>query len=283
MTKQNDRPHILVTNDDGIEAPGIAALAEALRAEADVTIVAPAHENSAMGHAITVLRDLRFEPVHKNGILWGYGLEGTPADCVKIAVQVLAADRPFDLVVSGINAGQNCGINILYSGTVAAAREAAVLGLPAIAVSVLFHDENDMRYDTAARVGLDVARVVRERGLPRGVMLNVNVPPLPYESLKSWVVTRMGESGYADLFLHDPGEAGAPSIYRNVGKGFEPSSIMHGDSNRPLDDLALYDNHVSITPLMFDLTAHDFMDKLDEWMIKREYKGPSATPSYDSL
>lgn len=269
MTKQNARPHILVTNDDGIEAPGIAALAEALRAEADVTIVAPARENSGMGHAITVLRDLRFEPVHKNGMLWGYGLEGTPADCVKIAVQVLAADRPFDQVVSGINAGQNCGINILYSGTVAAAREAAILGLPAIAVSLLYEEISHTPFDTAGRVALDVVRMVRERGLPRGVMLNVNVPPLPYEELKGWAITRMGESGYADLFLHEPGEAGAPSIYRNVGKGFAPSTIAHGDSNRPLDDIALYDNHVSITPLMFDLTAHDFMDRLDEWTSRK--------------
>ncbi|MEN6627187.1 MAG: 5'/3'-nucleotidase SurE [Candidatus Sumerlaeia bacterium] len=261
------RPHILITNDDGIEAPGIAALAEVLRADADLTIVAPARENSGMGHAITVLRELRFEPFHKNGILWGYGLEGTPADCVKIAVQVLAADRPFDMVVSGINAGQNCGINILYSGTVAAAREAAVLGLPAIAVSLLYEDESHTPYETAARVALDVVRLVRKRGLPRGVMLNINVPPLPYEQLKPWVVTRMGESGYADLFLHEPGENGAPSVYRNVGKGFEPSTIVHGDENRPLDDIALYDNHVSITPLMFDLTAHDFLEQLDGWLL----------------
>ncbi len=266
---QTDRPHILVTNDDGIEAAGIAALAEALRPEADVTIVAPARENSGMGHAITVLRDLRFEPVHRNGMLWGYGLEGTPADCVKIAVQVLAADRPFDLVVSGINAGQNCGINILYSGTVAAAREAAILGLPAIAVSLLYHDERDMRFDTAARVALDAVRLVRAHGLPRGVMLNVNVPPLAYDAIKGWVVTRMGDSGYADLFLHEPGETAASIIYRNVGKGFEPSTIAHGDLNRPLDDVALYDHYVSLTPLMFDLTAHDFMDTLDGWTPKQ--------------
>ncbi|MCE5228872.1 5'/3'-nucleotidase SurE [bacterium] len=266
MTTQTGRPHVLITNDDGIEAPGIAALAEALRPEADLTIVAPARENSGMGHAITVLRDLRFEPFHRDGMLWGYGLEGTPADCVKIAVQVLAADRPFDLVVSGINAGQNCGINILYSGTVAAAREAAVLGLPAFAVSLLYHDAGDLYFDTAGRVALDVMRMVRRRGLPRGVMLNVNVPPLPYESIKGWVVTRMGESGYADLFLHEPGQADEPAIYRNVGKGFEPSTIVHGDAARPLDDIALYEDNVSITPLMFDLTAHDFLGEVDGWM-----------------
>ncbi len=268
--KTHERPHVLVTNDDGIHAPGIAALAEALRADYDLTIVAPARENSGMGHAISVYRDLRLEPVHRNGMLWGYGLEGTPADCVKVAVSMLSTDRPFDMVVSGINTGQNVGINILYSGTVAAAREAAVLGLPAIAVSMLYHeDPADIPWQTGARVALEVARRVSREGLPSGVMLNVNAPPLPYDAIKGWTATRMGDSGYADLFLHEPGEASLVMIYRNVGKGFERSTIIHGDDSHPLDDQALYSDEVSITPLMFDLTAHEHLARVESWFGKK--------------
>ncbi len=260
------RPHILVTNDDGVAAPGIAALVDALRGIADLTVVAPSHENSGMGHAISVFRDLRFEPFHREGVLWGYGLEGTPADCVKVAVSMLATERPFDMVVSGINCGQNVGINILYSGTVAAAREAAVLGLPSIAFSMLFHeDPTNLPYATGGRVALDVVRRVLERGLPRGVMLNVNVPPVDYGAIRGWRLTRMGDSGYADLFLHEPCAEGRPATYRNVGKGFERSTIVHGDAAYELDDEALYQDCVSITPLQFDLTAHECLGGLEGW------------------
>lgn len=263
---QNNRPYILLTNDDGIHAEGIRAMAEALEPHAELMIVAPNTECSGQGHAISVLKDMRLEPYHRDADLWGWALCGTPADCVKVATTMLSKERPFDLVISGINRGQNAGINVLYSGTVAAAREGAILGLPAIAMSLFYQDENYMPYETAARVGVDVMRMVREHGLPRGVMLNVNVPPLPYEDLKGWAVTRMGDSGYTDWFLHEPSEGGRPATYRNVGSGWNPS-VPEDDE---VDDHALYKGYVAITPLHFDLTAYAFLPTMHEWFDKRQ-------------
>jgi 5'-nucleotidase len=312
------RPHVLLTNDDGVHAPGLRALSEALRASADLTIVAPSHENSGMGHAITVFRDLHFEPVHEDGQLWGWGLNGTPADCVKVAIHLLGRDRPFDAVISGVNRGQNAGINVLYSGTVAAAREAAIYGLPAIAVSLLYLEENHLPYHTGGRVAADVLNLMLRHGLPRGVMLNVNVPPVEYENLRGWAVTRMGDSGYDDFFemtgepaeianreslpVQTPGVAkqmnaepraenpadqpevsdsaegdsgqsllraiSTPTLdfsgaatFRNVGSGWNPSRERAAD----LDDHAIYQERVSITPLHFDLTAYQFLPELARW------------------
>lgn len=265
MSEAN-RPHLLLTNDDGIEAPGLAALAEALRPHADLTIVAPRVENSGMGHAISVFKDLHFEPIHRDGSVWGWGLAGTPADCVKVAATVFGIDRPFDYVFSGINCGQNAGINILYSGTVAAAREATVLGIPAIAVSLLYHDLEDLPFQTAGRVAVDVLAMVQSHRLPPRIMLNVNVPPIDYEAIEDWCVTRMGNAGYEDYFLHQPAAADQPAIYRNVGKGWVPSEPKSEDT----DDHALYANRVSITPLQFDLTAYDFMEPLQNWIPRKQ-------------
>ena len=198
------RPFILLTNDDGIQAEGLRIMAEALAPHADLLIVAPNTECSGQGHSITILRSMDLVPHQQGGAFWGWGLCGTPADCVKVALTMLARERPVDLVISGINRGQNAGINVLYSGTAAAAREAAMLGYPAIAMSLYYQDENHTPYATAARVGVEVLRMVLRHALPRGVMLNVNVPPVPYEELKGWEVTRMGNSGYYDLFHHVP-------------------------------------------------------------------------------
>jgi 5'-nucleotidase len=310
------RPHVLLTNDDGIHAPGLRALAAALREIADLTIVAPSQENSGMGHAITVFRDLHFAPVHEDGHLWGWGLNGTPADCVKVAIHMLGRDRPFDAVISGINRGQNAGINVLYSGTVAAAREAAIYGLPAMAVSLLYKVEDYMPYETAARVAADVLKLMQQHPLPRGVMLNVNVPPVEYDALQGWAVTRMGDSGYSDFFELQGASASAapaanapgigarpdsmpaaalvpaaalevdrpasgeaptngltraiatpnhnptgPTTFRNIGCGWNPS----GEGCPDIDDQALYQDQVAITPLHFDLTAYSFLEELQGW------------------
>jgi 5'-nucleotidase len=263
-SKQIARPYVLLTNDDGIHAEGIRALAEALEPHFDLLIVAPSTECSGQGHAISVLKDMHLEPYHRDANLWGWGLCGTPADCVKVAVTMLAPDRPFDLVISGINRGQNAGINVLYSGTVAAAREGAILGLPSVAISLLYHDEHDIRYETAARVGLDALRLVQQHGLPKGMMLNVNVPALPYEELKGWAVTRMGDSGYSDLFHHEPSREGRPAVYRNVGKCWNPS-VPEDDE---VDDHALNKGYVAVTPLQFDLTAYDFLPTMHDWFAR---------------
>ncbi|MCX7015301.1 MAG: 5'/3'-nucleotidase SurE, partial [Candidatus Sumerlaeota bacterium] len=255
------RPFVLLTNDDGIDAEGLRAMAAALAPHADLLIVAPNTECSAQGHAISVLKDMDLVPRPRAGERWGWGLCGTPADCVKVALTMLAGGRKVDLVISGINRGQNAGINILYSGTVAAAREAAILGLPAIAVSLYYQEEDRTPFATAARVGVEVFQMVRRHGLPPGVMLNVNVPPLAYERLRGWEAARMGNSGYYDLFQHRPSLEGRHAAYRNIGTEWFPSSPEAGDT----DDAALMKGCVAISPLHFDLTAYEFLPRLNEW------------------
>jgi 5'-nucleotidase len=136
---------ILVTNDDGIDSAGIAALADALKEIAEVTVVAPSEEQSAVGHGITMKYPLRVTRYHKNGTFFGYAVEGTPADCVKMGIRNIMGESP-DLVISGINHGSNTAINIIYSGTVSAAREAAIMDVPAIAISVTSHEAKDFKY-----------------------------------------------------------------------------------------------------------------------------------------
>lgn len=264
MTKTPDhKPHVLLTNDDGIQAEGLRILAETLAPHADLTIVAPRQEQSGKSHAITFLQDLSLETFERDGRPWGWSLDGTPTDCVKFAMCVLCKDKPFDMVISGINEGLNAGINILYSGTVGAAREAAVMGIPAIATSLYYHDLNYLPYATAARVTLAVFQRVRDHGLAPGVMLNVNVPPLAYEELKGWAITRMGTAFYADLFVKGSANGDTPKVYRNVGEGWMPTP--HNGSDH-CDDHALEQGKVSISPLTFDLTHYGSLDALAGWI-----------------
>ncbi len=169
---------ILVTNDDGIEAPGIAILAESLSEIGEVTIVAPLKEQSAVGHAITMQLPLRVIDYKKNGDFFGYAVSGTPADCVKIGIRNILKTPP-DLVVSGINHGSNTAINIIYSGTVSAAREAAIMDIPSMAVSVTNHEATDFRF--AGKVSRLLAQQLAGKDLPLGTLLNVNVPDVPEE------------------------------------------------------------------------------------------------------
>ena len=170
--------HVLISNDDGIAAPGIHALVKEIRKIAKVTVVAPDRQQSAVGHAITMNYPLRAIPYERDGEFFGYAVDGTPADAVKLGVRYLLKERP-DLVVSGINHGSNTAINILYSGTVSAATEGTVLGIPSIAVSLTTYDEADFTY--AAKFSARLAAVVLERGLPAGTLLNVNVPAVSPE------------------------------------------------------------------------------------------------------
>lgn len=254
------RPRILLSNDDGISAPGLQALADALDPHYDLTIVAPDRERSGAGHGINVRQDLRLERFHRADDHWGWSFQGTPADCVKMAIVSLCKDRPFDLAVSGINLGQNLGVNILYSGTVAAAREAAWLGVPAIALSQTFRrDPRTVDFDAAARLALPIVRRTLETGLPPKVLLNVNFPHAKYEDVRGYRVTRQGDSGFHDRFerIRDHPETGG-ATYQNVGERFNPSSAEDPD----LDDRAIREKFVSITPLLVDATAHEWLGEL---------------------
>ncbi|MFQ5481280.1 MAG: 5'/3'-nucleotidase SurE, partial [Nitrospinaceae bacterium] len=188
---------ILLTNDDGFNAPGLRALWAAISSETEVLIVAPETEQSAVGHAITLSQPLKINERWENGIRMGYAVSGTPADCVKIAVTELFPEPP-ELVISGINQGGNLGTCVIYSGTVSAATEAAIMGLPALAISLNSWESRD--FSVAAEFARRLYRRVLDEGLPEGVALNVNVPPVPADRIKGVAVTRQGKSRIIESF-----------------------------------------------------------------------------------
>jgi 5'-nucleotidase len=257
------KPHVLLTNDDGIHAPGLSRLAEALAETADLTILAPDRERSAGGHSITLFREMKLKPVRQEGAFWGWGLEGTPADCVKFAIQAFSSVKPFDMVISGINQGQNAGSDIFYSGTVAAAREAALNGIPSIAISLRYDDPEQLHYETAARTASEIFAKMIGKIFPFGTLVNVNIPAVAYEDLNGWAVTNMGNSSYVDHFLAEPGmiDPERSSVLKNIGDGWNPSSV----SRKNTDDQALVGRFVSITPLKFDQTDDEFISSLENW------------------
>ena len=248
-----DRPLILVSNDDGIDAAGIAALAAALDGLGTVAVVAPFEEQSAVGHAITVRDPMR---VHEwpfdgpRGPMWARAVTGTPADCVKIAAQKLLP-RPPDLVVSGINHGPNTAVNVLYSGTVSAATEAAILGIPSLAVSHASWRPDD--FEAAGRVAADLAARVLAGGLPPGVLLNVNVPDRPHDEIQGVRVTRQARARWEEEFEERRDPMDRP--YYWLGGRF-----VDLDGGADTDLAALADGFVSVTPLHLDLTAYDHLD-----------------------
>ncbi|GAB4312224.1 MAG: 5'/3'-nucleotidase SurE [Candidatus Sumerlaeia bacterium] len=264
-SSSNQPLHILVSNDDGIDAPGLAALVEALHSVGRVTVVAPARERSAVGHAISVYNDLMLHKKYsEDGTLFGYALDGTPADCVKWAVTTLLRDDPADLVVSGINWGQNIGNNIIYSGTVAAAREGAMFGIPSMAVSLSALRSETPHFMTAAAFAAQLAPLLKEVHLPPGVLLNVNVPNLPRHQVQGIVVSRMGKAMFLDEF-EIAGDKAEFVAVRNVGKRFLPTEGGAEDH----DDQVLQANKISITPLQYDLTHHDYRRELERWLMNR--------------
>ncbi|HCV43306.1 MAG TPA: 5'/3'-nucleotidase SurE, partial [Bacteroidetes bacterium] len=194
---EQERLHILLSNDDGIDAPGIFALAQEIKKIAEVTVIAPDKQQSAVGHAITMNYPLRAVPFHKNGEFFGYAVEGTPADAIKLGVRSLMKRKP-DMVISGINHGSNTAINIIYSGTVSAATEGTVLGIPSIAISLTTYGEADFSY--AAKFARKLAVLVAEKGLPEGTLLNVNVPAVSEQQIAGVLLTRQGKSTWDDTF-----------------------------------------------------------------------------------
>ena len=246
---------ILLTNDDGIYAKGIEVLHEHLSKDHDVVVVAPETEQSAVGHAITLTDPLRVKSVDRNGVFFGHAVKGTPADCVKLAINELVELAP-DLVVSGINLGANVGINVIYSGTVSAATEGAILGVPAIAISINSFRNPDFK--PAARFGRLLVRQVGEHGLPPHTSLNVNVPAIPESKIKGVRVTRQGITRFLEKFDRrlDPRE----NVYY-WQCGSNPPLEEDGDT----DGSALAQDCISITPIQHDLTNYDFLESLRSW------------------
>ena len=243
---------ILLTNDDGIHAPGLFALYEALKSDHEVHIVAPESEMSAVGHAITLTSPIMVQSVHKSGAFFGHAVKGTPADCVKIAVQELL-DKPPDIVLSGINVGANVGVNILYSGTVSAATEGAFLGIRSAAISLATLRDPDFRF--AARFSKEIIRFMMESDLRDGTALNVNIPSVPPEKITGVCLARQGTSRFEERFERRNDPRGNV-YYWLTGEKF----IENGNPDN--DSVALKQNKITITPIHYDLTCERELERL---------------------
>lgn len=235
---------ILLTNDDGILAEGLIALYEELKGDFELSIVAPETEMSAVGHAITLSNPLRVRRFNRNGVFFGYGVSGTPADCVKIGIQEILQQIP-DMIISGINLGSNVGINLLYSGTVSAATEGAFLGIPSVAISL--NTKNNPDFSFPASFSRRMIKFVMENNLREGTALNVNIPAIPEDQIKGISFTSQ------DLVRHED-----KYEKRNDPRGnsyYWLASETPVEESMPNTDLkALMENWITITPITFDLT-----------------------------
>lgn len=250
--------HILITNDDGVQAPGLLALAQEMRKLGKVTVLAPDKNWSASGHVKTMHRPLRVQPTYLADGSPAMMTDGAPSDCVALALLGLVKD--VDLVVSGINPHANVGDDVTYSGTVTAAMEAAIADLPGLAVSLHttteFHGERN--YGPAARVAARIAKKVMQNGIPPRLTLSINVPHLPEEELKGIRITHQGRRIYRDELVTRNDPKGIP--YYWIGGEF-PSATMSENS----DFHAIENGYVSITPIQLDLTDYKAIPSLEKW------------------
>lgn len=250
------RPTILVTNDDGITAPGIAALVEAVKHLGDIVVVAPDSPQSGMGHAITVSEPLRLDKVKMFKDVLCYETSGTPADCVKLAVARVLKHKP-DLVVSGINHGSNASINVIYSGTMSAAVEACIEGIPAVGFSLLNYG-HDADMTSAGKVARLISERLLKNKLPTSTLLNVNIPYVPYHELKGIRICRQANAKYEETFDERVDPHGR-KYYWMIG------DFKNYDKGVDSDIWALENGFVSVVPVHFDMTAHHAIATLNSW------------------
>lgn len=246
--------HLLLSNDDGIHASGLKLLADALEPLGKITVVAPHRNRSASSNSLTLERPIRVQAVTKN---W-YSVDGTPTDCVHLAITGLIKDEP-NIVVSGINAGANLGDDVIYSGTVAAAMEGRFLGLPAVAISVASFQP--LYLEDAAQVSYELISKLASTQLPNDVIININIPNLPKQELQGIQTTRLGNRHKAEPVIksEDPrGKSiywvGAAGPEQDAGPGTDFHAIKHG--------------YVSVSPMHLDLTHYKAMQALAEWVSK---------------
>lgn len=256
------KPLILICNDDGITAPGIRALVQAVKGLGDIVVVAPDSPQSAMGHAVTISKPLRLQKVDIYGDIPAYQCSGTPADCVKLAVDKVLHRKP-DLLLSGINHGSNSSINILYSGTMSAAMEGAIEGIPSAGFS-LCDFSYDADFNLAAKIARSVAENIINNGLPIGVLLNVNIPKVALEEFKGTKVCRQALAKWEEDFDErlDPN---GKKYYWLTGK------FVNYDKGNDTDEWALANGFASIVPVQFDLTAHNSIGLINQWNINYEH------------
>lgn len=252
------RPRILICNDDGITAPGIRALVEAAMPHGELTIVAPNSPQSGMGHAITIGEPLRVEEEKIFPGIKAWSCSGTPADCVKLASGVLMDGKP-DLLLSGINHGSNHSISVVYSGTLSAAMEGAIEGIPSIGFSLLNYSHHaDM--STAHKVAAEVIQKALLNPIPTGTLLNVNIPDLPYDQLKGYRFTRQAMGRWVEEFDQRTDPYGRKYFWL-TGK------YQLDDSGHDTDHAALEEGFVSVCPVQWDLTAHHAIPHLHHWQL----------------
>lgn len=253
------KPLILVTNDDGILAPGIRALISVMETIGDVIVVAPDKPQSAMGHAITVNNTLFIDKISKDDdAIAEYSCSGTPVDCVKLAVNEILKRKP-DLCVSGINHGSNSSINVIYSGTMSAAVEAGIEGIQAIGFSLLDFDWN-ANFEPVKSFVKKITLETLENKLPPGVVLNVNFPKLKESEIKGIKVCRQAKAYYAQKFDKRQTPFGK-DYYWLAGK------FVNEDQGEDTDEWALANGYVSVVPVQFDLTAHHSIQQLNTWKL----------------
>lgn len=244
---------ILVTNDDGVFSEGLRTLAKTMQALGEVYVVAPDRERSAAAHSLTLHRPLRVEEIGSRI----FAVDGTPVDCVTLAVYGILKGHP-DLVISGINNGPNLGEDLVYSGTVSAAFEATFLRIPAFAISLA--SRNDFKFQVAANFALKVAAHIMEVGLPKETFLNINVPNLEEDEIRSYKITRQGKRVFGDAVVEKVDPRGKKYYWLGgADQGFE--EIAGTDFH------AIANHHISITPLCVDLTNHSTVKELEEWRL----------------
>ena len=248
------KPSILVTNDDGIHSEGLARLAAALGEIGEVSVVAPDRERSAVSHALTLHRPLRINRIREG---W-WAVEGTPTDCVYLATRSLMKDRRPVLVASGINMGSNLGDDIHYSGTVSAAFEGTVLGIPSMAISMI--GRGPYHFETAAAFAVRLARRVLEEKPNGDTLFNVNVPNVKPEEISGVAVTKMGKRHYGDAVIENVDPRGR-KYYWIGGTELDAENIPGSDCN------AVLERKISVTPLHLDLTNHDAIARLAGWKL----------------
>lgn len=253
------KPLILVTNDDGITAPGLRSLVKYMKDIGDVVVVAPDSPQSGKGHAITLdntLFSAKLVVDKEKGAPLEYSCSGTPADCVKLALQELL-DRKPDICVSGINHGSNSSINVIYSGTMSAAIEAGIEGIPAIGFSLCDYAW-DADFSHAEKAVKSIVREALKNGIPKGVVLNVNIPKTKKSDIKGIKICRQAKANWKEKFDKRKSPAGR-DYYWLTGE------FLLLDKGEDTDEWALANNYISVVPTQFDLTAHHAIQGLNEW------------------
>jgi len=244
---------ILVSNDDGIDSTGILSLVYKLREIAEVTVVAPDRQQSAVGHSLTISSPLRITPFKRDGKMFGYSINGTPSDCVKIAISSILNVKP-DIVIAGINHGQNTAINILYSGTVSAATEGMLSGIPSMAISLASHD-----LDADMTIAADYAKILAlkllDLKLPKDTFLNVNVPYKPKNDIKGIKIVHHSNTVWKDKYEKRNDPFGREYFW------FSGEYKVNTD-NEECDDVALNNDYVTVNPIHYNITNHSFISSL---------------------